>query len=269
MGFPAAHTADPVPLKLAAAIAIITPFTSPARVSSQTGIVMIVALLSGLACAIALARHVRRRWNFEREHARQEAARLAIDVDAIAPRPGFFLSAMLTLCVAAIVGIPMLAGAVDDRQRHLEHLALNSLALRHAELQLIESVPGSGGRYRVDVDARGLTVRHVNVRTLVALAYGINYYAVLNDQLNWQPDAQRNSWFLAPYYDLHVTASIPVPENFDSYALRQPVTKLLGERFGLQIELNGDCQPPCGTYGVPLSEDPLEPLRRKSLIWLR
>jgi hypothetical protein len=269
LGFPAAHTADPVPPELAAAVATLAPFAAPARVSGQTGIVLVAALLSGLACAIALARHIRRRWNIELEHARHEAARLAIDVDAIAPRPGFFLSAMLTLCAAGILGVPLLAGAIDDRQRHLEHLILNSLALRHAELQLTESAAGPGGRYRIDVDARGVTVRHVNVRTLVALAYGINYFAVLNDQLNWQPDAQRNSWFLAPFYDLRVTVPIPVPESFDSYALRQPVTKLLGERFGLQIELNGDCQPPCGTYGVPLSEDPLEPLRRKSLVWLR
>jgi hypothetical protein len=269
MGLPATHTADPVPAELAAANAALAHLVTPARTSGRSGMILVVALLAGSACAFGLARLITRQWMIERETVRREEERLVSDVDAFAPRPGFVLSLMFTLCAAALIGIPLLAGAVEDRQRHLEHLALNSLALRHAELRLTESTPGSGGRYQIDADAGGVTVRHVNVRTLVALAYGINYYAVLNDQLNWEPDAQSNSWFLAPFYDLHATAKIPVPENFDSYALRQPVTKLLGERFGLQIELNGDCQPPCGTYGVPLSEDPLEPLRRKSLVWLR
>ncbi len=155
------------------------------------------------------------------------------------------------------LAVPLLAGAVEDRQRELERLTSNSLALRYASLKLTESRPGSGLRYRIEVDSQGVTIRNVSIRRLVAIVYGVNYYAVQNDQVNWQPDAEINNWFFRPFYDLRATATLPAPEDFDPYALRQSVTKLLGERFGLQLELDGDCQPPCGSYGVPLAQEPL------------
>ena len=269
MGVPAAHTADPVPPRLAEAAATLTPLVSPAHVYGWNGLSLMLALALILICAGGCAYLIWTRIGLERDRAEGEAAREAADVDASAPHPGFFTSALLTACVLVATWVPLLGGAVDDRQRHLERLAANSLALRHATLKLTEAKPGSGWRYRIDADAHGVTVRNVNIRQLVAIAYGINYFAVNNDQLNWQPDAAEHSWFLAPLYDLRATAEIPAPDDFDGYALHQSVTKLLGERFGLQLELNGDCQPPCGSYGVPLSEDPLRPVQHKALIWLR
>ena len=50
---------------------------------------------------------------------------------------------------------------------------------------------------------------------------------------------------------------MPEPEDFDPYALRQRMTKMLAERFGFELYLNGKCQPPCGKYGVELSPDAL------------
>jgi hypothetical protein len=234
-----------------------------------SGFTLMLALALVLAFAIACLLVVRTRIGVERELAEAEASRQAVDVDAIVPGPGFFTSALLTACALVATSIPLLGGAVDERQRHLERLVQNSLALRYASLKLTEARPGAGWQYRIDADAHGVTVRNVSIRRLVAIAYGINYYAVGNDQVNWQPDAARNSWFLGPLYDLRATAEIPMPQDFDGYALRQSVTRLLGERFGLQLELNGDCQPPCGSYGVPLSEDPLQPVQHKALLWLR
>jgi hypothetical protein len=257
MGFPVAHTADPAPPELIVAAAALTPLASPARLhrwsDAEVWSALTVALMFTGACVLLLKRHL----GVERQRVAEEAARREIDIDATAPRPGFFLSAFLTACAISCVAVPVLAGAVDDRQRHLERLASNSLALRYATMKLTEAKPGSASRYRIDVDAHGVTVRNVNIRRLVAIVYGISYYAVNNNQVNWQPDAEIHSWFFAPLYDLRATATLPAPEDFDPYALRQGVTRLLGERFGLQLELDGACQPPCGSYGVPLSDDPL------------
>jgi hypothetical protein len=60
-----------------------------------------------------------------------------------------------------------------------------------------------------------------------------------------------------PRYDIRVQARVPDPEDFDPYALRQNLTKALSEQFGLEIYVNGDCQPPCGNYHLALAEDPL------------
>jgi len=62
---------------------------------------------------------------------------------------------------------------------------------------------------------------------------------------------------ISPRYDVHVTAPVQRPAEFDPYALRQPVTKLLAERFGLEINLDNRCQPPCGSYAVAMPVDPL------------
>ncbi|HEV7607683.1 MAG TPA: hypothetical protein VGO61_10120 [Steroidobacteraceae bacterium] len=256
VGYPVGHTSIPPPAWLAEIAAVLTRFTSPARAHRWTGLVLAFALLLALACAGACARHVKRRLEIERQLVAEEAARREVDVNAIAPRPGFFRSALLTICALVTFWVPVFGGAVDDRQRHVARLAANSLALRHASLKLSEAPPRMGWTYRVDADAHGVTIRNVNIRNLVALAYGISYFAVYSDQMNSEHDPEANSWLLAPLYDLRVTATIPEPENFDPYALRQAVTSLLAERFGLQLEMNGRCQPPCGIYGMPLADAP-------------
>ena len=256
MGLRVAHTADPAPAALTWAAVALSPIMSPARVSSWTGTTLAIALFLALAGTIACGYLVKRHLEVERRLVEEEAARCIADVNAIAPRPGFLNAVLLTVCAIGVISIPLLGGAVDDHQRRLGRLIANSLAFRNATLRLTPAAPGLGWRYRVDVDAHGVSIRNVNIRQLVALAYGISYYRVYSDQMNSETAAE-NSWLLAPLYDLRATAAIPEPRDFDLYALHQSVTKLLAERFGLQLQMNGDCQPPCGVYGVPMSEDPL------------
>lgn len=256
LGLRVAHTADPAPAPLTWAAAALSPIMSPARVSGWTGLTLAIALFLALAGTIACGYLVKRRLEVERRLAEKEAARRIADVNAIAPRPGFLNAALLTVCAIGVISIPLLGGAVDDHQQRLGRLAANSLAFRKATLRLTPAAPGLGWRYRVEVNAQGVTIRNVNIRRLVAIAYGINYYRVYSDQMNSER-AEKNSWLFAPLYDLRVTAAIPELEDFDPYALHQSVTKLLADRFGLQLEMNGDCQPPCGVYGMPMSENPL------------
>jgi hypothetical protein len=257
MGLRVAHTADPAPAALTWATAELSPIMSPARVSSWTGTTLAIALFLALAGTIACGYFVKRHLEVERRLVEEEAARRIADVNAIAPRPGFLNAALLTVCAIGIVSIPLLGGAVDDHQRRLGRLIANSLAFRNATLRLTPAAPGLGWRYRVDVDAHGVTIRNVNIRQLVALVYGINYYRVYSDQMNSEADPETNSWLLTPLYDLRATAAIPEPQDFDPYALHQSVTKLLAQRFGLRLEMNGDCQPPCGKYNVTMSDTPL------------
>ena len=257
MGLRVAHTADPAPAPLVQAAAALTPIVSPARVQGWTETTLLIAIPLALIGAAACARVAWRRLRLEWQRAEEDNARRAIEVDAYDPRPGFLHAALLTVCAIGVISIPLFGGAVDDHQRRLARLTANSLAFRNATLRLTPAAPGLGWRYRVDVDARGVSIRNVNIRQLVALVYGINYYRVYSDQMNSEADPETNSWLLTPLYDLRATAAIPEPGDFDPYALHQSVTKLLAERFGLQLQMNGNCQPPCGVYGVPMSEDPL------------
>ena len=256
MGLPVAHTADPAPAALVQAAAALTPIVSPARVQGWTGTTLLFAIPLALIGAAACARMVWRRLRLEWQCAGEEKARRAIDVDAYEPRPGFLHAALLTVCAISVISIPLLGGALDDHQQRFGRLTANALAFRNATLRLTPAAPGLGWRYRVDVDAHGVSIRNVNIRQLVALVYGINYYRVYSDQMNSEA-AEKNVWLLAPLYDLRATAAIPEPRDFDLYALHQSVTKLLAERFGLRLEMNGDCQPPCGTYNVAMPDTPL------------
>ena len=55
-----------------------------------------------------------------------------------------------------------------------------------------------------------------------------------------------------PRYDVRVTRPVVEPEEFDPFALRARITRMLAERHGLEIYVNSKCQPPCGKYGVPM-----------------
>jgi hypothetical protein len=70
-------------------------------------------------------------------------------------------------------------------------------------------------------------------------------------------ESASRSWLHWPRYDIRIQAQVPDPRDFDAYALRQNLTKTLSEQFGLEIYVNGDCQPPCGNYHLALAEEPL------------
>ena len=98
---------------------------------------------------------------------------------------GFFKGALFALCVTSIVGGVLLGGAIADRRWCLELLTTHARALRGAEITLNVAAPGMGRRSRIDVRPDGILLRNINVQDLVALAYGVNHYAV------WKPDDVR------------------------------------------------------------------------------
>jgi len=92
----------------------------------------------------------------------------------------------------------------------------------------------------------------------VALAYGVNHYAVWGNQMMNEDDPTSKPWLVDPRYDLRISAPLVDPADFDAYALRPRLTKYLAERFGYEIYVNGRCQPPCGSYGVAMPDNLLD-----------
>jgi hypothetical protein len=257
LGFPSPHPADPAPAALVGVIEQLVPFASPARACEWTGLALTFAALVALAGAGACGYALRQRLRIERVNALEEAERQARDVDDIGSWPGFLVSASMSAFVLAAVSIPMLAGAIQDRQQRRERLIANSLSLRNAQFAIRPSATGMGTRYRIDADAHGVSIRNANIHDLVAIVYGVKRHAVITPQMMVQGESASRSWLHWPRYDVRVEAAVPAPREFEPYALRQGLTKLLAEQFGLEIYVNGDCQPPCGNYRVALADDPL------------
>ena len=256
-GYPSPHSADPVPPDLVRILGSLAPFASPARVLGWGGWTLAFATLVALAAAAGCAYWIRRHLREERAKTQQESARREVNIDDVESRPGFASSAVMSAFVLCAISIPMLAGAVHDRQQRLEWLVENSRALRDAPLVMVPAAQGFGARYRVDADANGVTVRNANIHDLVAIAYGVKRHAVITPQMYSGVESAGRSWLHWPRYDIRIQARVPKPVDFDSYALRQNLTKALSEQFGLEIYLNGDCQPPCGNYHLALSDEPL------------
>jgi hypothetical protein len=257
LGFPSPHAADPAPATLIRLFATFAPFTSPARPYRWTGLELLFAALVTLAGAAACAYGLRNRLRVERTRTADEAARRERDVDDIESRPGFLKSALMSAFVLCAISIPMLAGAVHDRQQRRERLIENSRSLRDAPFAINPAASGLGTRYRIDANAHGVTIRNANIHDLVAIVYGVRRHSVITPQMMSQVDATSRSWMHWPRYDVRIEAAVPEPRDFEPYALRQGLTRLLAEKFGLEIYVNGDCQPPCGNYRLALAEDPL------------
>lgn len=257
IGFPVPHAADPAPAALIGIFSQLEPLASPARVHQWTGWPLVLAMAAAAAGSAACAWAIHQRLRVERQRVLEEAARRDRDADDIVRRPGFFTAAFLTACASCVVLVPVIAGAVDDRQRRFEHLIVNSVALRQSRVELTVAAPGQGFRFRVDADSHGVAIHNASIHDLVAIVYGIKRHLVYTEQFMSGADPDPRPWMHWPRYDVRVVARVPKPQDFDPYAMRQSVTKLLAERFGLEIYLNDDCQPPCGRYGVPLSADPL------------
>jgi hypothetical protein len=250
LGFPSAHSADPTPASLVAFFRAMAPIAEPAQHFGFTGFVTAavaaLALVGACICAWWAARHLRLDQSCETRAQ-----------DAL-PSIGFWRAALLTACALVMLSAPMLAGAVADHQWRRELLIVNSVLLRDAPVALTTAIPGMGQRYRVIADEHGVLVRNASIRDLIAIVYGVNSYSVWADQM-YQPDenGKVDSWLLSPRYDVRAEAPIREPGNFDAYALRRPVSRLLADQFGLEIYVNGDCQPPCGNYHLALAEEPL------------
>lgn len=254
LGYPVATPNDSAPGPLLEALRLSTPLLAPAHSHSlESAVILTGVVIAPLAAAAGLYFAF---VGIGREHARvlRESLRVEHDPDAAPPALGFFKAALLTLLAISAAGAPLLGGAVQDRQQRRNLLIIDSLALRSATIRMQTAAPGMGTRVRWVAHPRGVLIRNANIQALVSAVYGVSPHLVWTNQLAVD---SRNHWLLAPRYDIEVLGPIRDPRKFEPYALRQPVTQLLAERFGLETYRNGKCQPPCGRYGVAMPADPL------------
>ena len=258
LGYPSVHSADPTPASLVAFFQAVEPLVEPAGHFGLTGFAAAAWAVLAAGAAAACAWWIGRRLRREKMRADEQARVRELDPQKVMPSVGFWRAALFSACTLVSVSAPLLAGAVADHQWRRELLIANSNVLRDAPVSLAKSSPGMGQRYRVIADEHGVLVRNASIRDLVAMAYGVNSYAVWANQL-YQPteDGKIDSWILSPRYDVRANAPIREPGRFDPYALRRPVSRLLADRFGLEIYVNGSCQPPCGVYQTQISPEPL------------
>jgi hypothetical protein len=251
LGFPLMHTADPLPPWLVSAAAAMTPWLAPARSGSLSPAGLVVFLLAGLAVAVACVQFSKRR-----QHA--ELARIEAASDDAPAALGFFKAALITSCGIWTAGIALLGGAIDDGLWRRELLIANARALRDAPVLMTEAAPGMGTRSRLVARADGVWIRNINVQNLIAISHGVSHYSVTSNQFFPEDSApELSSFLLAPCFDVHIQARIREPGEFDPYALRQRITRLLVDRFGIEINVNGQCQPPCGRWDKRRDDRPL------------
>jgi len=254
LGFPVKYPDDPAPASLLSASRIIQSFFSPARMHEWDGWRLLLAVLLALLLTGACAWWVRSRLGIERLRVLEENRRLEQDVDDRVRRPGFFSSALLTACALLFVALPVIAGGLDDRQRHYDLLIENARSLRDAPVTMVPAKPGMGSRFRVEADEHGVLIRNATIQELAGIAYGVTRYYVRGD--HWQYEGELD-WFIVPRYDVHVSGRVIEPGRFDPFALRARITRLLAEKHSLEIYVDSKCQPPCGKYGVAMPADPL------------
>lgn len=254
MGFPAYHSADRVPVPLVRATDALAPLLAPAT-SAGIGTWMTLPCMLVLSAAVVLiVPRLLRTLRIERLRRQQESARLEADPDSGPPGLGFFKGALFTLCAALIFSGSLMAGAITDRLWRQQLLVIHARALKEAPITMTEATPGMGTRSRIEATAGGILIRNITVQDLVALAYGVNHYAVWGNQMMNEDDPDSRPWLVDPHYDLRISAHITEPAEFDAYALRPRLTKYLAQRFGYEIYINGRCQPPCGNYGVAMPD---------------
>jgi hypothetical protein len=258
LGFPLVHSADPLPPRLVDGVAALTPWISPAQADNLPRSGLGAFLLAGVITAAICFRFVTGALRVEFERANGEAWLLS-SAHEDAPRPlGFFKAALFTSCAIWCFGTALVAGAVSDGLWRRALLIENARALRNAPVAMNEAAPGMGSRSRILAGADGVLLRNINLQHLIAVAYGVSHFSVTNDQMYPADEKpELTSWFITPHYDVRIAASIREPDEFDPYALRQRVTELLVARFGLEIHVNGECQPPCGRFDTRRDDRPL------------
>lgn len=253
-GFPLAHTADDAPRGLIDAVIAATPYVAPAK--ALAGGPGPVWLLLPLAVASAfMLRFIVQRIRLEQAAAADEAARLDADPSDRAPALGFIKAALFTAAAMSVVLAAYLGGQIRGHLERRELLLDNARALRHAAVEMRPAAPGMGDRFRLIATSEGVEIRNVTLQQLTSLAYGVDRFAVRGD--HFQAEEVGRDWLTAARYDVRIVGHIRQPERFDPYAIRQPVTRMLAEQHGLEIYLNGSCIAPCGTYRVPMPDEPL------------
>jgi len=254
MGFPAYHSADRVPAPLVRAVEMLAPILAPAKSAGLGAWAALLCVLVLLAALVLFVPRLLRSLLLERLRVDEESSKLAMDPDDAPPALGFFKAALFTFCAALILSGTIMAGAIADRLWRQELLLTHARELRDAPISMTQAAPGMGLRWRVDATADGVLLRNISIQDLVALAYGVNHFAVWGNQMMSEDDPNSRPWLVDPRYDLRIHARLVQPADFDAYALRPRLTKYLAERFGYEIHVNGRCQPPCGNYGVAMPE---------------
>ncbi len=244
---------DPTPAGLLRALDAVLALTAPARRAQLEGFAaagaIAVLLLASVVCGrILIASERLERWRVARE-----VARLERDPDDAPPGLGLWRGALFTLSALCLVCGPAFAGAVQERERRRELVLENARSLFHADVRIRPAAPGMGSRARITASANGARIRNATIQQIAGIAYGVRLGVVWGAH-RADPDDVENDWFIGSRYDVDVTGPIREPQDFDSYALRVPITRALGEKYGLQIFQNSACQPPCGAYGVPIPE---------------
>jgi hypothetical protein len=244
LGFPVTHSAVPPPATLMRIVSELKPWVAPAaHVDGGARWVLLTAQV--LATAAALW-GIRQGLRIETPRAIDELRRLELDPDDRPPGVGLLNAALMTAWALLLVMGPTVAGAIDDRLRRQRLLQRNELGLRDADVQIRPAAPGMGSRYRILVDEGGVTIRNASLREISGMAYGVSVYLVRGQHFVKEGEVD---WLTGSRHDVHVRGPVLEPEEFDTYALREPLTKALATQFGLEIHDMGKCAPPCGRWG--------------------
>jgi hypothetical protein len=243
--FPVRFPGEPPPAQIVSLVAEISRWSKVdgGWLPAWARVALMVALLLATAAA---ARGIVRAINAEAMRARLEELRLESDPDDREPSVGFVRAALMTLCAIIVISIPLLEGSVRASVHAHERLEINTRALAEARVILRPAKPGMGSRFFVNVDDRGVWIRNVTLQELAGLAYGVSRFMVRGRHFQEHAGAD---WMLDYRYDVQIAGSIIEPDTFDTYALRQPITRELAKNLGLEIYVNNSCQPPCGRWG--------------------
>lgn len=244
-GFPPKFPGDPPPEVMVRLVdAGATWFSVSAWLPGMAARVVVLGLLLLAAAACV-------RWSFWKIHreslrARVEELRLEADPDDREPSLGFLRAALFTACASMVITLPLLGGAVRASTHAHQVLEANTRAMQEARVTLRPAKSGLGSRYFVDVDARGVTIRNITVRELTAMAYGVNRFFVRGKHFR---DGDDEDWLVDSRHDVRIESAVIEPDRFDTYALRNVITRELATNFGLEIYVNSECQKPCGKWG--------------------
>lgn len=244
LGFPVNHSADLPPVALTDLASGLSAWFSPA---AQIGAGWTIAgfLLLLIASAAGLV------WTWrsigtEQARVLDEQRRAELDPDDRPPGVSFLRSALITACALLTVASPLVAGAIEGQLRHLQLLAINARQLRNAAIVFTPAKPGLGQRYQLAVDADGVSIRNATLREIMGIAFGVSKFAVYG--VHFQRAGEKD-WLIDDRHDVRISGPITEPESFDTYALRVPMTRKMSLEFGIEVHLNGVCQPPCGRWG--------------------
>lgn len=243
VGFPVTHSVDAPPATLLRLLNDWGPWFSPARhldAGMRWSFFALLVLATGAA-----AWWIRSQLRSEAVLVASEWQRLERDPDDHPPGVALLSAALMTAWTFVLLGAPALSGAIEDRLRRQELLHRNSVALREASVIIRPARSGMGSRYRVTVDPRGVTIRNATLREIGGLAYGVSVYLVRGQHFIEHGE----DWLSGPRYDVRVEGPVAEPRDFDTYALRKPLTQALSTQYGLEIYDNGRCVPPCGRWG--------------------